>query len=294
MPGTEIQWFPGHMAKTRRELRESLALVDIVIELLDARIPYSSRNPEIKKLTAGKPLLTVFTKTSLADPDTTARWRTYFAREGGHYLFLDAITGAGYADLMPKIREILSEKLERYEAKGMTGRRIKAMVVGVPNVGKSSLINRLMKRTTAKAENRPGVTRNKQWFQTTIGLDLLDTPGILWPKFEERRVGEHLAITGAVRDEILDTEAIAMRLCEILRARYPDLFAARYKLDVNTLADYTPWELFCAVGRRRGFLVSGGEVNTERTAAVLLEEFRSAKIGRLSLEEPHEKEHATC
>ncbi len=286
MPGTEIQWFPGHMAKTRRELRESLPLVDLVIELLDARIPYSSRNPDIRRLTDGKPLLTVFTKTSLADPVVTDKWRAYFAREGGTYLFLDAVTGAGYGDLMPTIRTLLADKLAKYEEKGMTGRRIKAMVVGIPNVGKSSLINRLMKRTTAKAENRPGVTRTRQWFQTSIGLDLLDTPGILWPKFEERRVGEHLAITGAVRDQILDTEAIAMRLCAILRERYPDLFTARYKLSADDIVNPDVWELFLAVGRRRGFLIPGGEVNTERTAAVLLEEFRSAKIGRCSLEAP--------
>lgn len=286
MPGAEIQWFPGHMAKTRRELRESLPLVDVVIELLDARIPRSSRNPEIKKLTEGKPLLTVLTKTGLADPVCTARWKSALEREGANYLFLDAVSGAGYGELMPTLRRILADKLAKYETKGMAGRRIKAMVVGVPNVGKSSLINRLIGRAGAKAENRPGVTRNKQWFQTSIGLDLLDTPGILWPKFEDRSVGEHLAITGAVKDQILDTEAIAMRLCEILRARYPAVFAARYKLKEEEMADLPPWELLQLVGRKRGFLVSGGEVNTERTAAVLLEEFRSAKIGRLSLEDP--------
>lgn len=286
MPSQIIQWFPGHMAKTRRLIAENLSLVDLVIEVLDARIPASSRNPEIAGLTASKPRLTVLTKVTLADPAASDKWRTHFAAGGEHCLFCDCISGAGLNQIPAAVKEILSEKLERYDAKGMT-RDLKAMVVGVPNVGKSSLINRLAGQKKAKVENRPGVTLTKQWIKTTVGLDLLDMPGVLWPKFEDPTVGENLAVTGAIKDDILDVESIAMILCRRLRALYPNELASRYKLgDPSSWQDCTDFELLELVGRKRGFLVSGGEIDTERTANMLLDEFRAAKIGRMTLELP--------
>ena len=287
MPSQTIQWFPGHMAKTKRLIRECLPDVDIVIELLDARIPFSSRNPEIKRLVGNKPLLTLLSKTSLADPNATAQWKAYFSETGQHCLFIDCITGAGISGIRDAVREACTEKVARYEDRGMSGRALKAMIVGIPNVGKSSLINRLAGGKKAKVEDRPGVTVQKQWVPTSAGLELLDMPGVLWPKFDDQRVGENLAMTGAIRDVILDTEHIAILLCGRLRALYPDLLAARYKLgDAAAWQNLENWELFELIGRRRGFLVSGGEVSYERTAVMLLDEFRGGKIGRITLELP--------
>ena len=285
MPSDIIQWFPGHMAKTRRLIAENLKDVDILIEILDARIPYSSRNPEIKKLKERKPTVMLLNKASLADPDQSARWQKYYTNEETVCLLTDCATGNGLNRLAPAIHEILHEKVERYEAKGMTGRRLKAMIVGIPNVGKSSLINRITGSKKVKVENRPGVTLNKQWVSTNIGIDLMDMPGVLWPKFEDQTVGENLAITGAIRSEILDTETIATALCARMLELYPDMLSARYKMgDLSKFHDLPPYELFLAIGKKRGFLISGGEVNTERTAAMLLEEFRAAKIGRMTLD----------
>lgn len=287
MPSQTIQWFPGHMAKTRRMISENLKLVDIVLELRDARIPQSSMNPEILTLTQGKPLLTLYTKSSLADPAATARWIAAARAENRYALAIDCVTGEGIAKIAPVVRTILREKLERYAAKGMTGRTIKAMIVGIPNVGKSSLANRLCGSKKARVENRPGVTLNKQWITTSCGIDLLDTPGVLWPKFDDSVVGENLAATGAIRDAILDTESLAGILCVRLLQTAPDAFCARYKLsDRSALSALKPHELLEVVGRKRGFLVSGGEIDTERTAAVVLEEFRGGKIGRITLELP--------
>ena len=285
MPSENIQWFPGHMAKTRRMISDNLKNVDIVIEILDARIPYSSRNPEITKLTAGKPTLLLLNKASLADAAQNKRWQQCYTEGNTHCLVTDCVTGEGMNRLAPMIREILADKLRAYEEQGMKGRRVRAMVLGIPNVGKSSLINRICGNKKTKVENRPGVTLDKQWVSTNIGVDLLDMPGILWPKFEEKRVGENLALTGAIRDQILDVESIAVVLCKRLRLLYPELLAARYKLgDMNGYKEFTDFELFEAIGRKRGFLISGGEVNTERTAITLLDEFRSAKIGRITLD----------
>jgi len=285
MPSETIQWFPGHMAKTRRMISENLKNVDIVIEILDARIPYSSRNPEISRLTEGKPTLLLLNKASLADAAQNKRWQQQYTTEHTVCLLTDCITGEGMNRLAPTIKEMLSDKLKRYEEKGMHGRRVRAMVLGIPNVGKSSLINRICGNKKTKVENRPGVTLDKQWVSTNIGVDLLDMPGILWPKFEEKRVGENLALTGAIRDGILDTESLAVVLCKRLRLLYPEQLATRYKLgDLSAYKDYTDYELFEAIGRKRGFLISGGEVNTERTAIMLLDEFRAAKIGRMTLD----------
>lgn len=286
MPSTEIQWFPGHMAKTRRMIRECLQLVDLVIEILDARIPYSSKNPEISSLCENKPILTIFNKSSLSDPAVNDRWVSHYRKNGGNPLFIDCKTGVGLNRIEPEIRTVLQEKIRRYENKGMSGKRLKAMVVGIPNVGKSTFINCLAGRVKAKAEDRPGVTVTKQWVTTSAGMDLLDMPGVLWPKFEDRLVGENLAATGAIKDQILDTEAIAVALCSRLFAVAPDKLCARYKLEREALEGLEGWQIFELIGKRRGFLMSGGSVNTERTALMLLDEFRSAKIGQISLETP--------
>ncbi len=285
MPSEIIQWFPGHMAKTRRMISENLKNIDIVIEILDARIPYSSRNPEISRLTQGKPTLILLNKASLADPNQNKLWLSRYTDENTACLLTDCVTGEGLKAIEPAVKSILSEKLARYAQKGMQGRRVRAMVLGIPNVGKSSLINRICGNKKAKVENRPGVTLDKQWVTTSIGIDLLDMPGVLWPKFEEKRVGENLALTGAIKDAILDTESLATVLCKRLRLLYPGPFSERYKLgDMAAYAEMSDYDLFLAVGRKRGFLISGGEVNTERTANTLLEEFRAAKIGRITLD----------
>ena len=274
------------MAKTRRLIAECLSQVDIVLELLDARIPRSSKNPEILKLTVDKPKLTLLNKASLADPASNDAWISYYAKTENEALLIDCVTGEGIAKIGDAVRGILADKIARNEAKGMAGRRLSAMIVGIPNVGKSSLINRLAGGRRAKVENRPGVTTSKQWVSTSIGLSLLDTPGVLWPKFDEKSVGENLALTGAIRDGILDVETLAMTLCEKLTALCPALFLSRYKLSQDETEGRDGYDLLETVGRKRGFLVAGGEVNMRRTAEMLLDEFRSATIGRISLEKP--------
>ena len=287
MQSRQIQWFPGHMAKTKRLIKESLSLVDLVIEILDARIPYSSHNPDIEKLAENKPRIILFNKASLASPSVSQKWKAYFKKTNTDCIFTDCNTGEGIGEIMPAIRTLLAEKLARYSEKGMSGKTLKALVVGIPNSGKSTFINRMAGSAKAKAENRPGVTRDKQWVPTKCGLDLLDTPGVLWPKFEDDTVGENLAITGAIKDDVLDTETIACLLVSRLRALAPDVFSQRYKLTEEDLSeDYDDYDVLTTVGKKRGFLMSGGLVNTERTAIMLLEEYRSGKIGRISLEAP--------
>ena len=286
MATNPIQWFPGHMAKTRRIMKECMPEVDLVLELLDARIPYSSKNPEIKKLTEGKPKIIILTKSSLADPAVTAKWIKKYEDGGEPCLSIDSIDSQGINALDAKIKLVMREKLERYRQKGMSGRALKAMIVGIPNVGKSSLINRLAGGKKAKVEDRPGVTVNKQWVPTSLGLDLLDMPGVLWPKFEDERVGQNLALTGAIRDAILDIEEIAMILCSRLMECAREQFLSRYKLTEDECDGLDGYDLFELVGKKRGFLIRGGEINSERTAVMLLDEFRGAKIGRVSLEIP--------
>ena len=286
MATNPIQWFPGHMAKTKRMMRECLSEVDIIIELLDARIPYSSKNPEIDTLINGKPKLTVLTKSTLADPEITRKWVEEYSKKGQRVVVIDSTVGIGIEALADAVRDIMSEKLERYHLKGMDGRKLKAMIVGIPNVGKSSLINRIAGNKKAKVEDRPGVTVDKQWVPTKIGFDLLDMPGVLWPKFEDQRVGENLAMTGAIKDQILDTEEIAMILCSRLMQVCPEMFMTRYKLTEDETEGLDSYDLFELVGRKRGFLISGGEINHKRTADTLLDEFRGGKIGRISLEKP--------
>lgn len=286
MPSEQIQWFPGHMAKTRRMISENMKNVDLVIEVLDARIPYSSRNPELKRLTAGKPTLILLNKAGLADAEQTELWVQRLKTAQAGCLPIDCMTGEGLRAIVPTVREILKEKIEKNETKGMSGKRLRAMILGIPNVGKSTVINRLVGNNKAKAENRPGVTVDKAWFSGKDGLDLMDMPGLLWPKFNDTLVGQNLAITGAIKDKILDTETIALHLCERLKQNYPRLLLARYPFgdDTEALTDMTPLEVMEAVGRKRGFLITGGEIDYERTANMLLDEFRRAKIGRITLD----------
>ena len=286
MPSDVIQWFPGHMAKTRRLIRENLTQVDLVIEVLDARIPYSSRNPEIKKIISNNPLLTVLNKADLADERLNRVWCDFFSQNNNGSILIDCVSGLGLNKIPSAVRALLSDKIERYNDKGMLGKKLKAMIVGIPNVGKSSLINKLSDSKKAKVENRPGVTLEKQWISTSLGIDLMDMPGILWPKFEDRFVGENLAITGAIKDKILDIEEIAMLLCGRLKELYPDLLVSRYKLNEDDL-QLDSYDLFEAIGKKRGLLMSGGVINSTRTAEMLLNEFRSCAIGRITLEKPN-------
>ena len=284
-----IQWFPGHMAKTRRLIQDQVKLVDLVVELTDARIPQSSRNPELNKWIGEKRRLLVLNKSDAADPDLTARWLRYYREQGNPAIAVDARSGKGINQFLPAVREILADITEKRQAKGMVGRPIRMMIVGIPNVGKSSFINRVAKEKRAKVEDRPGVTVDKQWIAVAKDVDLMDTPGVLWPKFEDPAVGEKLAFTGAVKDQILDVELLAMRLLGWLREEYPALLA-RFKLNPEDLEGREEYELLELVGRRRGMLISGGEVDTLRAAAMILDEYRGGKLGRLSLEAPPKKE----
>ncbi len=276
-----IQWFPGHMARTRRKIQESLSQVDAVIEIVDARIPQSSRNPELDHWVGRKPRLIVLNKADLADEAATKRWIAFYESRGIAAIAVDCKSGRGFNGFMPALRRILRELIEKWESKGMN-HAIRAMIVGIPNVGKSSFINRLNKGGKAKVEDRPGVTRQNQWF-VVEGAQLLDTPGVLWPKFEDHTVALHLAFTGAIKDQVLDMEEMACELLGILSRSYRDLLTARYKLTDDIPED--TWELLQLVARKRGMLVSGGEVDTERAAIMLLDEYRGGKLGRITLED---------
>ena len=282
-----VQWFPGHMAKTRRAIQSSLKLVDIVAELIDARIPVSSRNPVLKSIIGNKPKIVLLNKSDMADPARTAEWVEYFKQHKTVAIPIDCKTDKGLNRLLPEIKNILREQIAAWERKGMVGRPIRIMVVGVPNVGKSSLINRLCKGGNAgkaAVQDKPGVTRRNQWFTIGKGLELLDTPGVLWPKFEDKVAGERLAFIGSVKDQILDIEYLAMRLLDTLRPTYTAALAERYKLDAEAIAEMESYELLERIARKRGMLISGGEANTERAAIMLLDEFRSAAMGRITLE----------
>ncbi len=281
-----IQWYPGHMTKTRRQIQADMKLVDLVTEVIDARIPISSRNPDIDELVGDKPRLIVLNRADQADPAMNRTWGDWFRQRGWQVLEANARDGKGVGQFSGAVKSAMRDKLEQWKAKGMVGRPVRVMVVGVPNVGKSTLINQVAKRKSAKAGDRPGVTRGKQWVSVDAGLDLLDTPGILWPKFEDETTGLHLAFTGAVKDEIMDVETLACRLMELLSRRYPKALEERYKIGVDPAAQ--GWELLEQCGRKRGFLISGGEVDTERMAKILLDEYRSGKLGKITLEYPEE------
>ena len=280
-----IQWYPGHMTKTRRQMEADLKLVDAVCEIVDARIVISSRNPDIDSICGNKPRIVILNRLDLADPDATNRWVQYFKNKGMAAVATDCKSRKGIAAFTPAVRQLLREKIERDAAKGMS-KALRIMVVGIPNVGKSTLINQISGRKGAKAENRPGVTRGKQWVTVDSGLLLLDTPGILWPKFEDPNVGMMLAYTGAVKDGIMDLEELSSRLMSLLWQRYPEKIKERYNIDC---AEDTPgWELLQAAGKKRGYLLSRGEIDTERMAKVLLDEFRAGKLGRFTLEVPED------
>ena len=279
-----VQWFPGHMAKTRRLIKESLTRVDCVTEILDARIPLSSRNPEIGEITAGKPRIILLNKCDMADEKVTADWIKHFRSTGAEALAVDCRSGKGLNAYTPLVRKVLAEKIKANTDRGMAGKALRVMVVGIPNTGKSSFINKMAGRVRAKVADRPGVTTSNQWFFIGNGIELLDTPGVLWPKFDDPVVGDRLAFIGSVKDAVLDIETMAVRLLDVLRDGYPDRLSERYKID--NFDDLQSWEILELIGRKRGMLISGGEVNTERASVMLLDEYRGGKLGRISMEFP--------
>lgn len=279
-----IQWFPGHMAKTRRIIKEHLSLVDGVVELVDARIPYSSSNPELNSIISKKPKIVLLNKSDMADPNATKKWIDYYKNNGYTALAVDCKSGRGINRFIPCVKEVLCDVVEKNQKKGMDGKPIRLMVVGIPNTGKSSFINRMSKGNKAKVADKAGITRIQQWFNLGNGIELLDTPGVLWPKFEDKEVGDKLAFTGAVKDEIFDIETLSCRLLEVLAALKPEALTERYKLE--SVENLQGWEILELIGKKRGFLIKGGEINYERTAVMLCDEFRGGKLGNLTLELP--------
>ncbi|WP_295083930.1 ribosome biogenesis GTPase YlqF [Ruminococcus sp.] len=285
----QIQWFPGHMAKTRKLIAANLSLVDAVVEIVDARIPLSSQNPEMDKMTRSKPRVVLLNKCDLADDKTTQQWIRYFRSEGKEAIAIDCRSGKGIKSIIPSIKStVLRELIEKRQNSGMSASVVRLMIVGIPNVGKSSLINKLAGSKRAKVEDRPGVTRTKQWVKLDSNAELLDMPGVLWPKFEDQDIAVRLAFTGAISDDILDTETLAMKLLAYLAENYPDSLKERY--NIETAPEDTGLELLEKVGRKRGMMISGGEINTERAAITVIDEFRSGKLGRITLESPPQKE----
>lgn len=278
------------MAKTRRIMTESLGLVDAVIEVTDSRIPYSSRNPEMDRLVGRKPRLVLLNKCDTADDALTARWLEYYKNIGVTSIATDCKSGKNVQRIVPVIKDMLQETIDRWASRGMTGKAIRLMIVGIPNVGKSSLINRLAGSKRAKVEDRPGVTKGKQWVSVSSDIELLDMPGVLWPKFSDKNVGLCLAFTGAIKDDIMDMEALACEFIAKMRAINPEALTERYSIALSDEMD--DYDVLCAIGKKRGFLISGGEINTERAANILLDEFRSGKLGKITLETPEDKHDA--
>ena len=277
-----VQWFPGHMAKTRRKIKESLPLVDAVTEIVDARVPVSSHNPEISDIISGKPRIVILNKCDVADENATRKWIAYFKSQGVAAIAADCKSGKGLNLYRPLIKEVLADKIKSYEEKNMQGRALRVMVVGIPNTGKSSFINRMAGKKRAEVADRPGVTRHNQWFVIGDGIELLDTPGVLWPKFEDPAVGDKLAFIGSVKDDILDVESLAVRFLEVMKNDYPDRLTERYK--ITDFEDKEPYEILEMIGRKRGMLISGGEINTERAASTILDEYRGGKLGKITLD----------
>ena len=284
-----VQWFPGHMARTRRLIKESLSMVDAVTELLDARIPLSSRNPEIEQITAGKPRIILLNKCDVADEAATRKWIKHFESSGFFAIPVDCRSGKGLNAYIPLVREVLKEKIQSNTEKGMAGKPLRVMVVGIPNTGKSSFINKMAGRNRAQVADKPGVTRHNQWFNIGNGIELLDTPGVLWPKFDDPKVGDRLAFIGSVKDTILDSETMAVRLLEVLKQEYADRITERYKLKNIDFDSIESYELLEAIGRKRGMLISGGEIDTERASVMLLDEYRAGKLGKITMEFPGDK-----
>ena len=281
-----IQWFPGHMTKTKRQIQSSLKLVDAVAEIIDARIPVSSRNPDLAKLVQNKPRVILLNKCDMANQTATKMWIDYFKKQNLVAIPVDCKSGRGLDKFAPAVNTVLSHKIARLKEKGMVNPTIRIMIVGIPNVGKSSFINKMVKKNRAKVEDRPGVTRGNQWYTIAKNLEMLDTPGVLWPKFDDKTVGEHLAFTGAVKDQILDIELLAVRLLDFIKELKPADFITRFKLENEDIENIDSYELLKMIGKKRGMLVSGGEIDTERAAIMLLDEFRSAKLGRITVEMP--------
>ena len=281
-----IQWFPGHMTKTKRQIQSSLKLVDAVAEIIDARIPVSSRNPDLAKLVQNKPRVILLNKCDMANQTATKMWIDYFKKQNLVAIPVDCKSGRGLDKFAPAVNTVMSHKIARLKEKGMVNPTIRIMIVGIPNVGKSSFINKMVKKNRAKVEDRPGVTRGNQWYTIAKNLEMLDTPGVLWPKFDDKTVGENLAFTGAVKDQILDIELLAVRLLDFIKELKPADFITRFKLENEDIENIDSYELLKMIGKKRGMLVSGGEIDTERAAIMLLDEFRSAKLGRITVEMP--------
>ena len=279
-----VQWFPGHMAKTRRLIKESLPFVDLVTEIVDARIPLSSSNPELAEMIGSKPRIVLLNKCDVADEKTTAKWVEYYKKNGMYALPVDCRSGKGLNAYLPLVREVLKDKIQRNTDKGMVGKPLRVMVVGIPNTGKSSFINKMAGRNRAKVADKPGVTRSNSWLAVGNGVELLDTPRVSWPKFEDKEVGNKLAFIGSVKDEILDSETLAVRLINVLRNGYSDRLTERFK--ITGFDDKEDYEILEMIGRKRGMLISGGEIDYERASVMLLDEYRGGKLGRLSLEFP--------
>ena len=277
-----IQWFPGHMAKTRRLIKECLPSVDAVTEILDARMPISSSNPELNELIGNKPLIVLLNKCDVADENATRRWLNYFNEKGIYALAVDCKSGNGLNKYAPLLREVLKDKIASNEAKGMIGKPLRIMVVGIPNTGKSSFINRMAGRNRAKVADKAGVTRHNQWFVIENGIELLDTPGVLWPKFDDPKIGDRLAFIGSVKDEVFDSETLAVRLLEVLSRDYPDRLSERYKID--DFSELEAYEILELIGRKRGMMMRGGEIDTLRASIMLLDEYRAGKLGRITLD----------
>lgn len=281
-----IQWFPGHMTKTKRQIQSSLKLVDAVAEIIDARIPVSSRNPDLAKLVQNKPRVILLNKCDMANQTATKMWIDYFKKQNLVAIPVDCKSGRGLDKFAPAVNTVMSHKIARLKEKGIVNPTIRIMIVGIPNVGKSSFINKMVKKNRAKVEDRPGVTRGNQWYTIAKNLEMLDTPGVLWPKFDDKTVGEHLAFTGAVKDQILDIELLAVRLLDFIKELKTADFITRFKLENEDIENIDSYELLKMIGKKRGMLVSGGEIDTERAAIMLLDEFRSAKLGRITVEMP--------
>lgn len=277
-----VQWFPGHMAKTRRLIKECLPLVDAVTEILDARMPISSSNPELNELIGNKPLIVLLNKCDVADENATRRWLNYFNEKGIYALAGDCKSGNGLNKYAPLLRDVLKDKIASNEAKGMIGKPLRIMVVGIPNTGKSSFINRMAGRNRAKVADKAGVTRHNQWFVIENGIELLDTPGVLWPKFDDPKIGDRLAFIGSVKDEVFDSETLAVRLLEVLSRDYPDRLSERYKID--DFSELEAYEILELIGRKRGMMMRGGEIDTLRASIMLLDEYRAGKLGRITLD----------
>jgi len=288
-----IQWFPGHMTKTKRLIQADIKLVNAIVEVVDARIPYGSKNPDINELVNNKPKLIILNKCDISDPFMTDKWVNFYKQRGITAIPVDCKSGKGINNIIPNVKKLLAEDIERKKARGVKNYKVKIMVVGVPNSGKSTIINKLAKKRIARVEDRPGVTRGKQWAKIDINVELLDTPGVLWPKFNDQIVGEKLAFVGSIKDTVIDSELLAMRLIEFLSVKYRNSLKIRYKLTDDDFNVESSYDVLCKIAKNRGMMVPGGEVNVERAAILLLDEFRGCKLGRITLDDVKDFEHLT-